>query len=124
MFHRLAFPLLYFLAPRLLPKIFKFGRLVWRLTFDKRVSIFLRALVPLALLYIISPIDLIRDRLPYGIGRFDDLFVMGLALLFLTKLAPPEIVKEHTDGIPSSDRPEDKDPAKVVDGSSRLIDDE
>ena len=124
MFHRLAFPLLYFLAPRLLPKIFKFGRLVWRLTFDKRVSIFLRVLVPLALLYIISPIDLIRDRLPYGIGRFDDLLVMGLALLFLTKLAPPEIVKEHTDGIPSSDRPEGKDPAKVVDGSSRLIDDE
>ena len=124
MFHRLAFPLLYFLAPRLLPKILKFGRLVWRLTFDKRVSIFLRALVPLALLYVISPIDLIRDRLPYGIGRFDDLIVMGLALLFLTKLAPPEIVDEHMDRIPSSDRPEDKDPEKVVDGSSRLIDDE
>ena len=33
MFHRLAFPLLYFLAPRLLPKIFKFARLVWGLTF-------------------------------------------------------------------------------------------
>jgi len=124
MFHRLAFPLLYFLVPRLLPKILKFGRLVWRLTFDKRVSIFLRALVPLALLYMISPMDLIRDRLPYGIGRFDDLLVMGLALLFLTKLAPPEIVDEHMDRIPSSDRPEDKDPAKVVDGSSRLIDDE
>ena len=124
MFHRLAFPLLYLLVPRLLPKILKFGRLVWRLTFDKRVSIFLRALVPLALLYMISPMDLIRDRLPYGIGRFDDLLVMGLALLFLTKLAPPEIVDEHMDRIPSSDRPEDKDPPKVVDGSSRLIDDE
>ena len=124
MFHRLAFPLLYFLAPRLLPKILKFGRLVWRLTFDKRVSIFLRALVPLALLYVVSPIDLIKDRLPYGIGRFDDLIIMGLALLFLTKLAPPEIVDEHMDRIPPSDRPEDKDPAKVVDGSSRLVDDE
>ncbi len=124
MFHRLAFPLLYFLAPRLLPKILKFARLVWRLTFDKRVSLFLRVLVPLALVYIISPIDLIRDRLPYGVGRFDDLIVMGIALLFLTKLAPPEIVDEHMDRIPKSDRPEDKDPDKVVDGSSRLIDDE
>jgi hypothetical protein len=28
------------------------------------------------------------------------------------------------DRIPESDRPEDKDPEKVVDGSSRLIDDE
>ena len=124
MFHRLAFPLIYFLAPRLLPKILKFARLVWRLTFDKRVSIFLRALVPLAILYALSPIDLIRDRLPYGVGRFDDLIIMGLALLFLTKLAPPAIVDEHMDRVTPSDRPEDKDPEKVVDGTSRLIDDE
>ena len=124
MFHRLAFPLLYFLAPRLLPKIIKFAKLVWRLTFDKRVSIFLRALVPLAALYVISPVDLIKDRLPFGIGRFDDVIIMGLALMFLTKLAPPAVVDEHMDRIPKSDRPEDKDPDKVVDGSSRLIDDE
>jgi uncharacterized membrane protein YkvA (DUF1232 family) len=107
----------------MLPNIIKFVRLVWRLTFDKRVSIFLRVLVPLALVYAISPIDLLRDRIPV-LGRFDDLVVMGLALLFLTKLAPPEIVDEHLDRIPPSNRPEDKDPDKVVDGSSRLIDDE
>ena len=124
MFHKLAFPLLYFLAPRLLPKVIKFGRLVWRLTFDKRVSIILRALVPLAILYILSPIDLIKDRLPYGVGRFDDLIIFGLALLFLTKLAPPHVVDEHMGRVPPSDRPEDKNPDKVVDGSSRLIDDE
>ena len=123
MFHRLAFPLLYFLAPRLLPKAMKFARLVWRLTFDKRVSIFLRALVPIALLYVISPYDILRDRIPM-IGRFDDLIILGLALLFLTKLAPPNVVDEHMDRVPESNRPEDKDPEKVVDGSSRLIDDE
>lgn len=123
MFYRLAFPLLYFLAPRLLPKAIKFARLVWRLTFDKRVSIFLRALVPIALLYVISPYDILKDRIPI-IGRFDDLIVLGLALLFLTKLAPPNVVDEHMDRVPESNRPEDKDPEKVVDGSSRLIDDE
>jgi len=123
MFHRLAFPLLYFLAPRLLPKAMKFARLVWRLTFDKRVSIFLRALVPLALLYVISPYDILRDRIPI-LGRFDDLIILGLALLFLTKLAPANVVDEHMDRVPESNRPEDKDPEKVVDGSSRLIDDE
>ena len=123
MFHRLAFPLLYFLAPRLLPKAMKFARLVWRLTFDKRVSIFLRALVPIALLYVISPYDILRDRIPI-IGRFDDLIILGLALLFLTKLAPPNVVDEYMDRVPESNRPEDKDPEKVVDGSSRLIDDE
>ena len=123
MFHRLAFPLLYFLAPRLLPKAMKFARLVWRRTFDKRVSIFLRALVPIALLYVISPYDILKDRIPI-IGRFDDLLILGLALLFLTKLAPPNVVDEHMDRVPESNRPEDKDPEKVVDGSSRLIDDE
>lgn len=123
MFYRLAFPLLYFLAPRLLPKAMKFARLVWRLTFDKRVSIFLRALVPIALLYVISPYDILRDRIPI-IGRFDDLIILGLALLFLTKLAPPNVVDEYMDRVPESNRPEDKDPEKVVDGSSRLIDDE
>ena len=123
MFYRLAFPLLYFLAPRLLPKAMKFARLVWRLTFDKRVSIFLRALVPIALLYVISPYDILRDRIPI-LGRFDDLIILGLALLFLTKLAPANVVDEHMDRVPESNRPEDKDPEKVVDGSSRLIDDE
>ena len=123
MFYRLAFPLLYFLAPRLLPKAMKYARLVWRLTFDKRVSIFLRASVPLALLYVISPYDILRDRIPI-LGRFDDLIIFGLALLFLTKLAPPNVVDEHMDRVPESNRPEDKDPEKVVDGSSRLIDDE
>ena len=76
MFYRLAFPLLYFLAPRFLPKALKFARLVWRLTFDKRVSIFLRALVPLAVIYIISPYDILRDRIPI-LGRFDDLIILG-----------------------------------------------
>ena len=123
MFYRLAFPLLYFLAPRLLPKAIKFARLVWRLTFDKRVSIFLRAVVPIALLYVISPYDILRDRIPI-VGRFDDLIILGLALLLLTKLAPPNVVDEHMDRVPESNRPEDKDPEKVVDGSSRLIDDE
>ena len=123
MLYRLAFPLLYFLAPRLLPKALKFARLVWRLTFDKRVSIFLRALVPLAILYALSPLDLIPDRVPI-LGRFDDLLILGLALLILIKGARPDIVDEHLDRVPASDRPEEKDPEKVVDGSSRLIDDE
>ena len=123
MFQRLALPLLFFLAPRLLPKAIKLGVLVWRLLFDKRVSIFIRALVPLALLYIISPFDLIKDRIPV-LGRFDDLIVIGLALLFLIKLAPKSVVDEHMGVIPKSNRPEDNAPDKVVDGTSKVIDDE
>lgn len=120
---RLAVPLLYMFGPRLLPPIMRFLRLVWRLTFDKRVSIFLRMLLPLAILYILSPIDLLKDRIPI-VGRFDDLLVLGLAALFLTKLAPKHVVDELSGPSIRKDRPEDKDPSKVVDGSSRIVDDE
>ena len=120
---RLAYPLIMMLMPRVLPVVIRYVRLVWRLTFDKRVSIFLRALLPLALLYILSPFDLISDRIPF-LGRFDDLIILGLALLFLIKLSPPHVVDEHLGRAPKSDRPEDKDPSQVVDGSARIVDDE
>ena len=120
---RLAIPLLYMFGPRLLPPIFRFLRLVWRLTFDKRVPIFLRMLVPLAVIYVVSPYDFLNDRLPI-VGRFDDLIIMGLAGLLLTKLAPKHVIDELTGSSPKGDRPEDKDPSKVVDGSARIVDDD
>ena len=119
MLHRLAFPLLYLIAPRILPKIIRLLRLVWRLQWDKRVPIVLRALVPLAIVYVLSPLDLIKDRVPV-IGRFDDLMVLALAVLFLVKLSPQHVIDEHL-GKPRAPRPEDKDPSKVVDGSSRIV---
>ena len=120
---RLAIPLLYMFGPRLLPPIIRFLRLVWRLTFDKRVSIFLRMLVPLAVVYVLLPYDFLNDRIPI-VGRFDDLLIMGLATLLLTKLAPRHVVDELTGSALKRDRPEDKDPTNVVDGSARIIDDE
>ena len=113
-------PMVFMLAPRLI----RLARLVWRLVFDKRVPIILRALVPLAVLYFLLPYDLLPDWRPFGIGRFDDLIVLGMAVLLLTKLAPQHVLDEHQGKTPVSDRPEDKDPDKVVDGSSRLIDDD
>ena len=122
MLFRLAIPLLFLFVPRLLPGIIRFVRLVWRLTFDKRVPLALRVLLPLAILYVLSPVDFIRDRVPV-IGRFDDVLVLVLAVLLLTKLAPRHVVDEHLGRPRASNRPEDRDPSKVVDGSSRLIDD-
>ena len=128
---RLAYPLLLMFAPRIIPYVIKYALLLWRLTFDKRVSIFLRALIPLALLYAIWPWDLAKDKLfiplgflPFPLGKFDDLIVLGLAALFLIKLSPKRIVDEHLGITPVSDRPEDKDPSNVVDGKSRIVDDE
>ena len=123
MFMRLALPLLLFFGPRLFPHIMKFGRLVWRLTFDKRVPLVLRLLLPVAILYAVSPIDLVKDNVPV-LGRFDDLIFLAMALLLLVKLSPKEVVDEHNGVVPPSNRPEDKDPDSVVDGTGRIVDDE
>ena len=122
MFYRIAVPLLLFFVPRLLPRALKFARLVWRLTFDKRVPLVLRLLVPVAILYAVSPFDLVKDSVPV-LGRFDDLIFLALALLLLVKLSPKEAVDEHNGVVPPSNRPEDKDPDKVVDGTGRVVDD-
>ncbi|MDE2778962.1 MAG: DUF1232 domain-containing protein [Chloroflexota bacterium] len=120
---RFFLPVLMMLLPRFLPSIIRYFMLVWRLTFDRRVNIILRALVPLALVYVVFPFDLIRDNIPL-IGRVDDIIILGLAVLFLVKLAPPHVVDEHLGRAAPSDRPEDKDPSQVVDGKARFIDDD
>ena len=123
MWARIAIPLLLILAPRFLPVILRFLKLVWRLSFDKRVSIWLRLLLPLAIIYAVSPFDLVKDSVPV-LGRFDDLIVLALALLLLVKLAPRDVVDELNGNVQPTNRPEDKDPSNVVDGASRLIDDD
>ncbi len=120
---RFLFPLLMMLLPRFLPNILKYVMLVWRLTVDRRVNIILRSLVPLALVYFIWPFDLIKDNIPL-IGRVDDIIILGMAILFLIKLAPPHVVDEHLGRAAPADRPEDKDPSQVVDGKARFLDDE
>ena len=123
MLYRLLVPLLFMLGPRVLPPVIRFVRLIWRLTFDKRVSIFLRALVPLAIIYALSPLDLIPDWVPI-LGRFDDLLVIALAVLLLTKLAPQHVVDEHLGKPPPAVVPQEKDPSNVVEGTAHIVDDE
>jgi len=118
---RLAMPILMMLMPRFLPRIIRYFMLVWRLSCDKRVNIIVRSLVPLALVYFIIPTDFVKDQVPI-VGRFDDIIVLGLALLLLVKLSPKPIVDQHLGVRPGSNRPEDQDPSNVVDGVSRIID--
>jgi uncharacterized membrane protein YkvA (DUF1232 family) len=119
---RLAIPILMMLMPQFLPKVIRYLTLVWRLSCDKRVNILVRSLVPLALVYFVIPTDFVKDQVPI-VGRFDDIIVLGMALLLLVKLSPRHIVDEHMGIRPVPNRPEDRDPSNVVDGASRIIDD-
>lgn len=73
-------------------------RLGWRLLRDPRVPVMPKWLIPAgALIYFLSPIDLIPDFI-LGLGQIDDLSVIAVAVAMITLLvrwSPQEIVDEH-----------------------------
>lgn len=72
-------------------------RLGWRLLRDPRIPTWPKLLVPLAAIYVISPIDGIPDLIPL-LGWADDMSVIGLILAvvaMLVRWAPQDVVAEH-----------------------------
>jgi len=78
-----------------------FGKLLYRLARDPRVSGFDKALVGAALAYAAIPADYIPDVIPV-LGELDDLVVIGIALGRLVNNAGPELLYEHWDGDPEN----------------------
>jgi uncharacterized membrane protein YkvA (DUF1232 family) len=70
-------------------------RLAWRLFLDRRVPLWTKAIPPLALAYILSPIDILSDIPPMGLNQLDDIAVALLGIKLFIELAPPELVREH-----------------------------
>lgn len=80
-------------------RLLEYVRLVGRLMVDARVSWFDRALVVAAVAYVISPIDLIPDVIPF-IGEVDDVVVLVAALTRLFEHAGRAVVLSHWRGDP------------------------
>ena len=72
-------------------------RLLGGLLTDRRVSILDKLLVAAAMAYIIMPIDLIPDFIPF-FGEIDDLFVLILALQRLISNAGRSVLLSHWTG--------------------------
>jgi len=70
-------------------------RLAWRLFLDRRVPLWTKAIPPLALAYVLSPIDILSDIPPMGLNQLDDIAVALLGIKLFIELAPPELVREH-----------------------------
>lgn len=68
-------------------------RLLGRLLKDARVSTAEKALFLAAIVYVISPIDLIPDIFPF-IGQIDDLYMVALTLLRLVNRTDEKVVRE------------------------------
>ena len=75
-------------------------RLLGGLVVDKRVATFDKLLVAGAVIYIVSPIDLIPDFIPF-FGEIDDLFLLVLALQHLINNAGRKVVLDHWTGDPA-----------------------
>ena len=69
-----------------LPLVLSGLKLAWRLFRDRRVPLYLKALPVFALLYAISPWDLVPDILP-AVGQIDDLIVAAVLLVAFVLLA-------------------------------------
>jgi uncharacterized membrane protein YkvA (DUF1232 family) len=79
----------------LLTNLLHKGQLMLSLFGDPRVANTLKIVLPvLAVLYVVSPVDLIPDFIPV-LGQMDDLAILALAVKLFISLAPPQVVAEH-----------------------------
>ncbi|MBP39308.1 MAG: DUF1232 domain-containing protein [Dehalococcoidia bacterium] len=119
---------------RLLPirsLVIPFLKLVWRLLLDKRIPAFTKVIPFTAVIYIVSPYDLIGDRIPV-LGQFDDLIVTTILFLLFIAASPGHVVADQTigrklrdlqnqqgSGEPADDN---NDTGKTVDAEFRYVD--
>ena len=98
--------------------------LVFRLLGDKRVSPWIK-LIPIgALVYLVSPIDLIMG-IP-GLDALDDAAILWLGYYTFIELCPPEIVRELSKNIVSNNSIIDEatqDDDEIVDGEATDVTD-
>ncbi len=105
-------------------RLWRVLRLVWPLFRDRRVPLVVKSVPIVALLYAISPVDLVPDFFP-ALGQLDDLSVLLLSLLLFVRLCPPEVVREHLEPTAEPGRksqPEADKPGRVIDGEYEILD--
>jgi uncharacterized membrane protein YkvA (DUF1232 family) len=70
------------------------ARLAWRLFWDRRVPLWTKVIPPVALGYVLFPLDIIPDVAP-GLGQLDDVAVLLIGIKLFIELSPPDVVHEH-----------------------------
>jgi uncharacterized membrane protein YkvA (DUF1232 family) len=99
--------------------IFKQFRLVWLLLQDGRIPLWIKSVVPLSLLYVISPVDIIPDVF-LGFGQLDDLGVILLGMALFVKLCPQDIVEQYQNQLEYGSDAE----GEAVDTTYRIVDED
>jgi uncharacterized membrane protein YkvA (DUF1232 family) len=112
---------------KILPQIWRTGRLALRLLRDSRVPMAAKFIFGATVLYMVSPLDVVPDWLPV-IGQADDLMVLLAGLNLFLRSCPKWLVNEHEDAIdgrPTAEfgepRPERRDAGTTIDGQYRRV---
>ena len=104
------------------------GRLAWRLLNDGRVPGWVKLIPFAALLYFLSPIDLLPDWVFPGLGEVDDIVMILLALKMFVDLSPDGVVREHLENLfggRNQARPAQEPSSEAyIDASYRVLDSE
>lgn len=107
-------------------------RLVWLLLRDNEVPIYLKLLPLAAVIYTISPVDLIPD-LALGLGQLDDLTALLVGAKMFIEMSPQDVVNRHiramrmrydsanVDDVDLSDK--EIDASIVIEGEFEQVDD-
>ncbi len=98
-------------------------QLVWRLLFDPRVPILPKLIVPAALLYVLSPIDILPDLI-LGLGQIDDAAIVFFGIQLFLELCPPDIVAEHRRILAGTGNQAATPSEEVVEGTYRVVSDD
>ncbi len=98
-------------------------RLVWRLLNDSRVSTLPKLIIPAALVYLLSPIDVLPDFI-LGLGQLDDLGVILLSIGLFIEFCPDPVVAEHRRAIARGARAGQPPTEDAIDGTYRVVSDD
>ena len=71
-------------------------RKAWGLMLDREVPLWMKLIPAFAVLYILSPLDIIPDVI-VGPGQLDDLGVLIIALSVFFRLVPKDVIEKHVD---------------------------
>ena len=79
----------------------RFLKLLWGLVSDPRVQLVDKLLVAGAIAYILAPIDLIPDFIPF-LGEVDDIYLLVLSVRRLIQNAGRSVLASHWTGDPAA----------------------
>ncbi len=92
-------------------------RLCWRLLRDGRVPAWVKTVPIVALLYVLSPLDLIPDLPVLGINQLDDVAVLILGFRLFVALSPADLVAQLRREIRTG-----REATQTVDATYRVVD--